>query len=464
MPLIGDPRAIASLRLAAMKPRVEYAPVASVGASAAYSVSGAGPRSVFVSNWISNLDAAFDADPWQPFLQGLESFCTMLLIDQLGAGQSDTVSREHLADRGVWTATLDAILDQERWPSASLIGWDFAALAQIAFAAMHPERVDKLVLINPVACASGSATLSAVLSAPVEVTAQLMMSMWATPDYLRILSPSAGDDAELCDQWARWQRSCLSPARAREVFTMVLSADVSDLVERVACPTVVIDTTIDTANVIQAQSEDLAARIPGARLVKLGLGDHFPIRPADTRAVLAEICEFLTGDRPKAPTRRALATICFTDIVGSTQRARALGDRDWVETLTDHDQLVASIVASHRGRVVKRTGDGVLAVFETPTEAIEACAAMRPALDRFDLQIRAGIHTGEVEVADDGDLHGVAVHVAARIAAQATPGEILVSAALVSLTAGTDIFFGDPTIRHLTGIGDWQVAPVKVSR
>ena len=447
-----------------MKPRVEYAPVNRVGASAAYSVSGAGPRAVFVSNWISNLDAAFDADPWQPFLQGLESFCTMLLIDQLGAGQSDTVSSEQLADRGVWTATLEAILDHEHWTAAALIGWDFAALAQIAFAATHPERVDKLVLINPVACAGGSETLTAVLSASVEITAQLMMSMWATRDYLRVLSPSAGDDAELCDQWARWQRSCLSPARAGDVFRMVLSADVSDLLERVTCPTLIIDTTIDTDNVIRAQSADLAAHIPGARLVKLGFGDHFPIRPADTRAVLADISEFVTGERPKSPTRRALATICFTDIVGSTQRARALGDREWVETLADHDQLVASIVTSHRGRVVKRTGDGVLAVFETPTEAIEACAAMRPALERFDLQIRAGIHTGEVEVADDGDLHGVAVHVAARIAGVATPGEVLVSAALIALTAGTDIFFGDTTTRHLPGIGDWQVAPVKVSR
>jgi len=447
-----------------MKPRVEYAPVERVGASAAYSVSGAGPRAVFVSNWISNLDAAFDADPWQPFLQGLESFCTMLLIDQLGAGQSDTVSTDQLADRSVWTATLQSILDHEHWTSASLIGWDFAALAQIAFAATFPERVDKLVLINPVACASGTETLTAVLSAPVGVTAQLMMSMWATPDYLRVLSPSAGDDAELCEQWARWQRSCLSPARARDVFRMVLSADVSDLLERVTCPTLIIDTTIDTDNVIRAQSADVAGQIAGARLVELGFGDHFPIRPADTRAVLAAISEFLTGERPKSPTHRGLATICFTDIVGSTLRARAVGDRDWVETLADHDQLVAAIVASHRGRVVKRTGDGVLAVFETPTEAIEACAAMRPALDRFDLQIRAGIHTGEVEIADDGDLHGVAVHIAARIAGEAAAGEILVSAALVSLTAGTDIFFGDATTRHLAGIGDWQVAPVKVSR
>ena len=113
---------------------------------------------------------------------------------------------------------------------------------------------------------------------------------------------------------------------------------------------------------------------------------------------------------------------------------------------------------------MKHTGDGTLAVFETPTEAIEACAAMRPALERFDLRIRAGIHTGEVEIADDGDVHGVAVHIAARISAEATPGEILVSAALVSLTAGTDVFFGDTTTRYLAGIGDWPIAPVKVSR
>jgi class 3 adenylate cyclase len=455
---------IASVRWAAMKPRVEYAPVDSVGASATYSVSGAGPQSIFVSNWISNLDAAFDADPWQPFLQGLQSFCTMLLFDQLGVGQSDAVSREQLADRGVWIATINAVLDNEQWPSASLIGWDFAALAQIAFAAMFPQRVDKLVLINPVACATGSETLAAVLSATVEETAQLMMSMWATPSYLRILSPSAADNAELCEEWARWQRSCLSPARAREVFKMVLSADVSELLTLIECPTLVIDTTIGTANVIQAQSVGLAEQIPRARLVKLRFGDHFPIRPADTRAVLADICEFLTGERPESPTRRALATICFTDIVDSTLRARALGDREWVETLTDHDQLVARIVSQHRGRVVKRTGDGVLAVFETPSEAIEACVAMRPALDRFDLQIRAGIHTGEVEVADDGDLHGVGVHVAARVAAEAAAGEILVSAALVSLTAGTDIFFDEPATRHLAGIGDWQVASVKGSR
>ncbi len=241
---------------------------------------------------------------------------------------------------------------------------------------------------------------------------------------------------------------------------MVLSADVSDLLERVACPTLIIDTTSDSANATPSQSAALTALIADARLVTLDFGDHFPVRPTDTRAILADISEFLTGTRPKSPTRRALAMICFTDIVGSTQRARTLGDREWVETLADHDQLVAAIVSSHRGRVVKRTGDGVLALFETPSEAIEACAAMRPALDRFDLEIRAGIHAGEVEIADDGDLHGLAVHIAARIAAQATAGEILVSAAVASLTAGTAISFHDPTTRHLAGIGDWQIASV----
>ena len=254
----------------------------------------------------------------------------------------------------------------------------------------------------------------------------------------------------------------LPPAgHAREIFEMVYSADVSDLVEQVGCPTLIIDTVTGTANAVPNQSAALTDLITDARLITLGFGDHFPVRPTDTRAMLADISEFLTGSRPKSPTRRALATICFTDIVGSTRRARTLGDREWVETLADHDQLVASIVSSHRGRVVKRTGDGVLAVFETPSEAIEACTAMRPALDRFDLKIRAGIHAGEVEIADDGDLHGLAVHIAARIAAQATAGEILVSAALASLTAGTAVTFDDPTPRHLAGIGDWQIASVQ---
>ena len=453
-----------SVRLAEMEPKVGYAPVASVGASAAYRVSGAGPRAVWVSNWVSNIDALGTLDLLRPLVGGLESLCTLAVIDQLGVGQSDIVSCDQLADRRVWADTMTAVLDREQWSSASLLGWDQAALAQIAFAAMHPRRVDKLVLINPVACWAGSETLPGVLPATVDDTVQTLMSLWATPDFMRMLCPSAADDAELCDQWVRWQRACLPPVRAREIFEMVLSADVSDLVEQVACPTLIIDTETGTANAMRNQSAALTDLIADARLVTLGFGDHFPVRSTDTRAMLADISEFLTGRRPKSPTRRALATICFTDIVGSTQRARMLGDREWVETLADHDQLVASIVSSHRGRVVKRTGDGVLAVFETPSEAIEACAAMRPALDRFDLKMRAGIHAGEVEIADDGDLHGLAVHIAARIAAQATAGEILVSAAVTSLTAGTAISFGDPTTRHLAGIGEWQIASVHQPR
>jgi class 3 adenylate cyclase len=284
------------------------------------------------------------------------------------------------------------------------------------------------------------------------------MSLWATPRYLPFFCPSSADQEELCEDWARWQRQALTPTQARGLFEMVFAADASDLVANVGCPLLVIE-----HGRLAEQAGLLADRVEGALRFVVPSPDAFSIQPADLRAVLTAVSEFLTGRRPPTQTRRVLTTVCFTDIVDSTSTARSMGDQAWVQAPHDHDELANSIIASHDGRVVKRTGDGVMAVFPTPSAAINAVGALRHSLVSQHLQIRAGIHTGEVDLADDGDVFGLGVHIAARLASAADPDQLLASSAVAALTVGSSITYRDLGTKDLKGVGPWATVEVTQS-
>jgi class 3 adenylate cyclase len=348
-------------------------------------------------------------------------------------------------------------MDSVGWETAALIGIDHAAFAQLAFAAAQPERVDALVLINPVVCYRGAEGYPPILpDVPISDAVDFMAALWGTPEYLPFICPSATGHDELCENWARLHRQVMTPSQARKVFDMVFNADASDVVDNVRCRVLVIAT--QERNVVQAAP--LVDRVEDARLVSVPCPDLMPIQPADLRALLGEVSEFLTGHRPPAPTERILTTVCFTDIVDSTSVARSMGDEAWGQALRDHDELATSIVTSHGGRVVKRTGDGIMAVFPTPGVAINAVRGLQRSVVRQQLKVRAGLHTGEVDLGEDGDVHGVGVHIAARLATAAGPDQLLASSAVVALTAGSGIAYRDLGTQELKGVGPWPVVEV----
>jgi class 3 adenylate cyclase len=435
-----------------MRTEVRYA--SADGHAVAYKVMGDGRPVVLVSNWITNVDSPDSL--MDRYIRGLAMFSKTAFFDQLGTGQSDPVSDRDRADPQTWVASISAVMDAIGWGSAALIGYDHASLAMLAFAAAHPEGVDALVMINPVICYRGADGYPSLLpDVPVGDVVEFMMSLWATPEYLPFFCPSSADQDELCEDWAQWQRHALTPTQARGLFEMVFTADASDLVAKVRCPLLVIE-----QGRLAKQAGPLADRVEGAQRFAVPSRDAFSIQPADLRAVLTAVSEFLTGQRPPALTRRVLTTVCFTDIVDSTSAVRSMGDEDWVQALHDHDEAANSIVTSHDGRVVKRTGDGVMAVFPTPSAAINAVTALRRSLVNQHLQIRAGVHTGEVDLADDGDVLGLGVHIAARLASAADPGQLLASSAVVALTVGSSIMYRDLGTRELKGVGPWAIVEV----
>jgi len=345
---------------------------------------------------------------------------------------------------------------------AVLMGLSEGAPASLLFAATHPERTQALVLHGGMARSTwapdypwatpGDALLeSVVFFEPEEVLFEgTDIETWA---------PSLADDERAMAWLGRLRRSSITPGALAQLFVMFLEIDVRSILPTIAVPTLVTHRRGDRV-VNRHASEWMAAQIPGARYVELPGSDHFPWT-GDTEAFIAEVEEFVTGARHVAEPERVLATVLFTDIVGSTDQASAVGDRAWRETLDQHDTVVASVLERHRGRAVKSTGDGVLATFDGPGRAIRCALELHTALAPIGVKIRAGLHTGEVEVRGD-DVGGIAVHIAARVETAAAPGEVLVSRTVSDLVVGSGIAFDDRGVHTLKGVpGEWQLFAVR---
>jgi class 3 adenylate cyclase len=274
-----------------------------------------------------------------------------------------------------------------------------------------------------------------------------------------IWAPSLADD-EAAKAWlGRYRRSAVTPGGLAQMFLLSLEIDVRAVLPTIAVPTLVLHRRGDRV-VNRRAGEWMAAQIPGARYVELAGNDHFPW-VGDSAAVIAEIEEFLTGQRHVEEPDRVLATVLFTDIVGSTERATELGDREWRKKLDEHDVVVRRLLDRHRGREVKTTGDGFLATFDGPARGIRCALELQAALAPLGIEVRAGLHTGEVEVRGE-DVGGIAVHIAARVQAAAEPGEVLVSRTVSDLVVGSGIGFVDRGTHALKGVtGEWQLFAVQ---
>ncbi len=434
------------------------------GAHIAYQVAGEGAVDVvmFRTHWHS-IDAMWDEPSFARFLRRLGSFARVILFDKRGTGLSDPLSALDPPALELWVEDARAVLAAVGSEHAVPLAFASGGLEAMLFAATHPEQTSALVLINCYA-------LSAMRGKPMFVGGMLVHDpedlddeaqyVEQTPvDSLRIVAPSAVDDDDFVRWFQRGRQRSASPAVMIALGRVHMLADVRHVLPSISAPTLVLHSA-DNLYRPSDHGRYLAKHIPVAKLVELPSADHL-FWAGNIDPFVDEIEEFLTGVRPAPEPDRVLATVLFTDIVASTERTAELGDRKWKEMLERHNASVRRQLERFRGREVNTTGDGFLATFDGPARAVQCASAIRLAIHQVGLEVRAGIHTGEVELLG-GDIAGIAVHIAQRVQSLAEPGEILVSSTVVDLVAGSGLEFDDRGEHELKGVPRaWRLYAVK---
>ena len=430
---------------------------ASDGVSIAYQVLGEGPRDlVWVPGWISHVEAAWDEPTMARFFERLASFSRLILFDKRGTGLSDRVIDTQLPtleQRMDDVRTVCDAVDSER---AALLGVSEGAPMCLLFAATYPGRTTGIILFGGYARREQTSDYPWGVS-PEEQAAFLaeIERDWGGPVGLDVRAPSKLGDGRFRDNWARYLRMGASPGAVLALTRMNAEIDVRPILETIRVPTLVLHRSGDRVIPIEA-GRYLAERIPAASFIELAGEDHLPWI-GDAGAVLGEIEQFLTGVRTQPEPDRMLATVLFTDIVGSTQRAAELGDTAWTDVLKAHHARIREELERYGGREMRTTGDGFFVLFEGPARAVRCALALVEAVRPLGLEIRAGLHIGEVELAGD-DIEGLAIHIGARIAALAGTGEVLVSRTIKDLVVGSGLTFHDRGMHALKGVSEeWQL-------
>jgi pimeloyl-ACP methyl ester carboxylesterase len=428
--------------------------------SIAYQVVGEGETPlVYVPGWISHVELVWEEPLCAAFLRRLASFSRLVLLDRRGVGLSDPVA--HMPTLEERMDDVRAVMDDAGIERAALLGVSEGGPMCMLFAASFPERCTSLALVNTFARMLSDETT------PWGVGEQLRDSFlsnvgagWGTGVSADVLAPSLAKDPAFRERFARLERMSASPGRARMLLEIAFATDVRAVLPSIRVPTLVVHRAKDSA-VSSDGARDIAARIPNARLVLVPGEDHL-VFVGDTEPILAEVERFVTGERRAASAERVLATVLFCDVVGATERAAQLGDAGWRELLLRHDRQVRDAVARFRGRVIDAAGDGHFASFDGPARAIHCAAALRDAARPLGLRLRQGVHTGECEVIGE-KMAGLAVHIGARVAALAAPGEVWATSTVRDLVAGSRLDF-DPRGRHaLKGVpGEWTLLAARV--
>lgn len=427
----------------------------------AYQVAGdTGPDLLFVPTATFPIDLLWDEPTVAGHLHHLASFSRLILTDLLGTGSSDAVPIDHRPAMQSWADGLVAVLDAVGSESATVFGMSESGLPVLLLAASHPHRVRSVVVSNPFARYVRGPDQPFGMPEPVLAryleTAERAVGSGALMDQL---APSWSGDAAKRRWWARAERLAGGPAHFRAVLDLFLRTDIRPALASIQAPTLLLHRSGDR-HVHRDHAVHMAGRIADARRVELD-GDDNAWFAGDAGRVLEETETFVTGGRAVPQSNRVLSTVLFTDIVGSTELAAALGDTPWTAMLAAHDRVVERTVTAARGAVVKFTGDGALATFDGPARAINCARAIREGVAELGLTIRAGLHTGEVEMTD-GDVHGIAVHIAARIMGLAAPGEVLVSGVVPPLVLGSRFAFADRGHHELRGVPQrWPVFAVR---
>ena len=417
----------------------------------AYQVLGDGPVDLMWAPGIGDaLDIRWEYPPYASLLRRLASFSRLIMLDRRGMGASDPVPLEALPSWEEWADDALAVLDAVGSERAALLGANDAGPTAMMFAATRPERTHSLVLFNAGATAPiYDDARSGLTHEELEALQAFMEEHWGTEENAVLGAPDLADDPVYLRWVTKNMRMSCSPREAGAHMRLMQSLDVRHVLPLIRVPTLVLHRQ-DAPYVTVDEGRFVAEHIPGARFVVVpGPGIMLYLKP--NAQVLDYIEEFVTGVDPTADTNRVLATILFTDIVGSTEQASTLGDRRWRALLESHDAVARTIIDEHGGRLVKLTGDGVLATFDGPGRAIRCAYTIRDALAPLNIRIRGGLHAGEVELRTD-DIGGIAVHVAARVLEQAGPNELLTSSAVPLLVAGSGIEFEDRGDYELKGI------------
>jgi class 3 adenylate cyclase len=440
-------------------PRTRYTRSGDVGI--AYQVVGEGPQDlVYVPGFVSNIEVMWDDPDSARFLNSLASFSRLIVFDKRGTGVSDAVPLDELPTLEQRMEDVRAVMDAVGSERATLLGHSEGGNMSILFAATYPDRCDGLILISSYAKRVWSedypwAPRPDNREAHIEETRR----NWGNPELLPDwMAPTRRKDPAYLDWLARYFRLAASPQAAVQLLRMNTQIDTTAVLSSVRVPTLCIYRT-DDSDVAVDEGRWIASQIPNCRFVELPGADHF-LTAGDYEPILSEVREFMTGTRASADPRRVLTTVLFTDIVGSTELAVRLGDLEWTKLLARHHRVVREQLATHRGKEVDTAGDGFLATFDGPARAIAAARSICEQLKDLEVQVSAGIHTGEVELVDGG-IAGLAVHIGARIADLAAPGEVLVSRTVKDLVAGSSVRFFYRGTHTLKGVPDpWQVYSV----
>jgi class 3 adenylate cyclase len=424
----------------------------------AYQAFGQGPPDLVMTGAsLGHLDITWEEPGLALFLRSLASFSRVILFNRRGTGASDPLPPDPLPPWESYAEELAAVLDAVGSQRAAILAELDAAA--IFVAGTRPERTSALILVHT--SAKGVASQDYPIGVPPEAAEALLAQfdqLWGTEAMAAMLVPSRAEDARFRRWFAKAQRTSLNPRAAQPYLRAMMDLDVRSILPLVQAPTLILHRR-DVQSFSVEEGRYLAEHIPEARLVELP-GADATLAWETPELALDLIQQFLTGVHRPIEPNRVLATVLFSDIVASTERAGRLGDRRWRELLNVHDELARRLVEEFGGRLVKTTGDGLLATFDGPGRGIRCAAALRDELGGIGVQLRVGLHTGEVELRD-GDVGGIAVHIAARVMAAAGPGEILTSRTVRDLIVGSDIVLDDRGTHPLRGVeGTWQLFAV----
>jgi class 3 adenylate cyclase/alpha-beta hydrolase superfamily lysophospholipase len=431
------------------------------GVDIAYQVIGDGGLDiVYIPAFVSHLEVMWELAEFAAFLERLASFGRLITFDKRGTGLSDRIQGlPSLAER---SRDVGAVMDAAGSDRAAIAGWGDGAAVALMFAANHPERVAALVLGSlGVKVAAGPDAPLVADPRVVQAMSDAIESGWGQATFAAVVAPSRASDQRFLAWYRRWERLSATPNAAAALSRCMLEFDADPLLTAVQAPTLVLNRTDSLFD--REAVRAVADRIPGAKCVELPGIDATPY-VGNVEAYLDEIQEFLTGTRGAPDLDRHLATVLFTDIVDSTKHAQQLGDRRWRYLLDDHHAHVRRLLDGFHGTEIDTAGDGFFATFDAPARAIRCACAIRDTVQEIGLQIRAGLHTGEIERQGTAAT-GLAVHVGARAAALARPSEVLVTSTVKTLVLGSGISFADRGLHVLKGVpGRWRLFAIEGSK
>jgi class 3 adenylate cyclase len=430
------------------------------GTYLAYQVSGNGPIDLVVPiTGSAAIELIWDEPAFSGFIARLASFARLITFDPRGFGSSGRLDPNSIPAVQTWKDDIVSIMDAAGSESAALLAWGESSGATMFFAATYPERTTSLVLVNAYArYARGADTPWGLPENLIPAYVSAIKDLWGSGGCFEMLAPSLVPTDEARRRWGRVERLTATPDVLEAATRAVFESDVSQVLPAIQAPTLAISRRGDR-HVHYEHGRHVASRIPDARFIELPGDDHIAFAGQDEQ-LLDAVEEFLTGVAPTPLLDRVLATVMFTDIVGSTERLADLGDRQWRAMLDEHHGVVRRNLKRFRGDEVNTTGDGFLASFDGPARAIRCACAIRDEVQVLGIDIRAGLHTGEVE-RHGGDLAGIAVHIGSRVAAAASAREVLASRTVKDLVTGSGIVFEDRGERELRGVpGTWQLFAV----